>query len=174
MSDTPPPTSSVMEIIYGKVKEEVTETKDVDVFGNVDDQAPNDWTQPEAFLAILVAAMRADNEVVWQEKEYIQALVRRSKTMREYINAPEALTAINLSVEERMKSRPDNYLGEACRAMPRDSHKAMFAHCVDVVFADGVLDDKERDFLDKLLAEMTLTAEDAKKIVDVIYEKSRY
>ena len=169
MSDQPPPV--IEGLFLGKVKE--VEEKKVDVFGGVGDQEPNDWSQQEAFLAILLAAMHADNEVVWQEKEYIQALVRRSKTMRDYINSPEALTAINLAVEERIKTRPD-YLGEACRAMPRDSHKAMFAHCVDIVFADGHMDDKERDFLDRLIAEMSITPDEAKIIVDVIYEKSRY
>ncbi len=169
MTDKPPP---VMEGLFlGKLKE--VEEKEVDVFGGVGDQTPNDWSVQEAFLAILLAAMNADNEVVWQEKEYIQALVRRSKTMKEYINSPEALTAINISVEDRMKSRTD-YLGEAVRAMPRDSHKAMFAHCVDIVFADGHMDDKERDFLDRLLEVMEITPDEAKTIVDVIYEKSRY
>ena len=134
---------------------------------------PNDWSQPEAFLAILIAAMRANHEIKWQEKEYIQALVRRSKTMRDYINSPEALTAINISVEERIKNRAD-YVEEACQAMPRDSHKAMFAHCVDIVLASGTMDENEKIFLDGLLEKMVLSREDAKLITDVIYEKSRY
>ena len=139
----------------------------------LNDMELSDWTQPEAYLAILLAAMRAGNEISWQKKEYIQALVRRSRTMREYINSPEALTAINLAVEERIKTRP-NYLVEAVHAMPRDSHFAMLAHCVDIVLADGAMKNQEHDFLDGLIEEMSITKDQAKNIVEVVYEKSRY
>ena len=165
-------TAGVMGLIFG----EVAATKPaadgkIDPFKDVQAPESNDWSIPEAYMCILIAAVRADNRVEPEEVEYVKALVKRCKTLRGH--SANALAQINLNVSERMRTRPD-FIGEACRAMPRDMHMAVFAHCVDISLADGELDEKEKLFLDGLIDEMSISREDAKHVVEVIFEKNRY
>ena len=163
--------AGTMGLIFGEVASSGGNSKDIDPFKDVQAPESNDWSIPEAYVCILIAAVRADNKVEPEEVDYVKALVKRCKTLRGH--SANALAQINLSVSERMRTRPD-FIGEACRAMPRDMHMAVFAHCVDISLADGELDEKEKQFLDGLIDEMSITREDAKHVVEVIFEKNRY
>ncbi len=148
-----------------------TQDKDIDPFENVHVPRPNDWTIAQAYMCVLLAAVYADKVAVPEEVEYVRSLVRRCRTMRGMHQ--NRLAELDTEVRERMRSRHD-YLGEVCEAMPRDMHLALFTHCVDIVLADGVLEDSEREFLDALIDKMDMTKAQAQKVMEVMFEKNRY
>jgi uncharacterized tellurite resistance protein B-like protein len=53
-------------------------------------------------------------------------------------------------------------------------HLAVFAHCLDIALADGVLVPAEAEFLEKLIGLLTITEEEAKLITKVISLKNRF
>ena len=144
---------------------------EIDPFENLQVPRQNDWTIPQAYMCVLLAAVFADKQAVEPEIEYVRALVRRCRTL--HGAHPNALAQLDSEVRDRMRKRHD-YLGEACAAMPRDMHLALFTHCVDIVLADGTLDNSEREFLDALIEKMSITHADARKVMEVIFEKNRY
>lgn len=142
-----------------------------DAFEGLPVPQKNDWSIELAYLCVLVSAVYADGVAVEAELDYVRALVKRCSTMRGQTQS--SLAQLNLHVMERMRTRHD-YLAEACSALPRDMHLPLFAHCVDIVLADGDLADKERDFLDSLIQKMSISPEQARRVMEVIFEKNRY
>lgn len=131
----------------------------------------SDWSISEAFMCLIVSAAYADHELAEEEKQEIAALVRRSRTMKRHTQAE--LAVINQTVNKRMRER-DNALQEACQALPHDMRISLFAHCVDIVLADGKLLPQEATFLNTITELMGLDAARAKEVMTVIMHKNRY
>ena len=132
---------------------------------------PNDWSIPEAFLCLILSSAFADGRIAEQEQEEIRALSRRSLTLKNLDQ--NELAQVNRVVLKRRADRPD-WLAEACEALPKDMHLAVFAHCLDITLADGVLVPAEAEFLEKLIGLLTITEEEAKLITKVISLKNRF
>ncbi|KCZ86432.1 tellurite resistance TerB family protein [Hyphomonas jannaschiana] len=132
---------------------------------------PNDWSIPEAFLCLILSSAFADGRIAEQEQEEIRALSRRSRTLKNLDQ--NELAQVNRVVLKRRADRPD-WLAEACEALPKDMHLAVFAHCLDITLADGVLVPAEAEFLEKLIGLLTITEEEAKLITKVISLKNRF
>ncbi|MBM58856.1 tellurite resistance TerB family protein [Hyphomonas sp.] len=132
---------------------------------------PNDWSIPEAFLCLILSTAFADGRIAEQEQEEIRALSRRSRTLKNLDQ--NELAQVNRVVLKRRSDRPD-WLAEACEALPKDMHPAVFAHCLDIALADGVLVSAEAEFLEKLIGLLNITEEEAKLITKVISLKNRF
>jgi uncharacterized tellurite resistance protein B-like protein len=134
-------------------------------------QRNTDWSVPEAFLCLLLSAAAVDGNVALEEQGEIYALARRSRALKS-VN-PAQLAAANTSVNQRLKSRPDG-LQEACQSLPADMRLPVFAHCVDIILADGSLLPVEADFLNKIMAFMAIDAADGKRVMEVMLVKNRF
>src|SRR5262245_28955693 len=126
-------------------------------------QRNTDWSVPEAFLCLLLSAASADGNVAAEEQAEIMALARRSRALKS-VN-PSQLAAANASVNQRLKARP-NGLQEACESLPMDMRLPVFAHCVDIILADGALLPIEAEFLNKIMAFLGLDAADGKRVME--------
>jgi hypothetical protein len=51
---------------------------------------------------------------------------------------------------------------------------SVFAHCVDLMLADGEFHDTERDFIDKLYPKLDISVDYARRILEVLLLKGRY
>jgi uncharacterized tellurite resistance protein B-like protein len=131
----------------------------------------SDWSIPEAFMCLLLAAAFCDGELAAEEKVEIAALVGRSRTMKTL--SQQELAKVNATVNERMKVRP-TALEEACNSLPTDMRLSVFAHCVDIVLADGELRQAEADFLNRVTTFLRIEAEKAKQVLMVIMLKNTY
>lgn len=134
-------------------------------------QVTTDWSIPEAFLCLLFSAANADGMVSDEEREEIFALVHRSRSLKGL--TPQQLGEVNAAINQRLATRPDG-LQEACASLPMDMRLSVFAHCVDIILADGKMLQTEADFLNTLVGAMHLQPADAKRVLDVILIKNRY
>jgi len=50
----------------------------------------------------------------------------------------------------------------------------VFAHCVDIILADGSLLPVEADFLNKIMAFMAIDTADGKRVMEVMLVKNRF
>jgi uncharacterized tellurite resistance protein B-like protein len=50
----------------------------------------------------------------------------------------------------------------------------IFAHCVDIILADGALLPVEADFLNKIMAYLKLEPADGKRVMEVLLVKNRF
>ena len=130
-----------------------------------------DWSVPEAFLCLLLSAAAADGNVALEEQAEIYALARRSRALKT-VDANQ-LAAANTTINTRLKSRPEG-LKEACESLPLDMRLPIFAHCVDIILADGALLPIEAEFLNKIMAFLGLDPADGKRVMEVMLVKNRF
>jgi len=134
-------------------------------------QRNTDWSVPEAFLCLILSAAAADGNVALEEQAEIHALARRSRALKTI--APNQLAGANAAVSQRLKTRP-NGLQEACESLPMDMRLPVFAHCVDIILADGALLPIEADFLNKIMAFLGIETADGKRVMEVMLVKNRF
>lgn len=130
-----------------------------------------DWTIPEAFMCLILSAAVADGTFAPEERSEVAALAKRSRVLKSM--NPAELEAANAVVKKRSESRPE-YIREACEALPTDLRLSVFAHCVDIILADGELQQSEADFLNRMIAHMAIAQVDAERIMGVLLVKNRF
>jgi uncharacterized tellurite resistance protein B-like protein len=130
-----------------------------------------DWTIPEAFLCLILAAASADGVVPPEEHMEIKALARRSRVLKS-LDAGE-LARTNHVLALRMKQRP-RALQEACQTLPADMRPSIFAHCADILLADGSLAQAEAEFLNRIMSYLQLDELEARRQVEALLIKNRY
>lgn len=136
-----------------------------------DKEAVQAWSVPEAFLAILFGAVTCDGELAAVEHEELLALAHRSRALKTL--TAKQLSDLNISILERMRSS-DSVLPDACAELPEDMRAPVFAHALDLILADGELNQDEADFLNALILNLRLDREDVERIAAVIELKNRY
>ena len=58
-------------------------------------------------------------------------------------------------------------------ALPENLHRAAFANAVNQVLADGVVEDEEKEFINKLRRALNLAGDDAQMIAKVMMWKNQ-
>lgn len=134
-------------------------------------RAGAEWTIPEAFLAVLYAAVTCDGELAAVEHEELMALAHRSRALKTL--TVKQLADLNVSILARMRTS-DSMLRDACAALPSEMRISVFTHALDLVLADGELNHDEAAFLDELSDNLALARVDIERVADVIVEKNRY
>jgi uncharacterized tellurite resistance protein B-like protein len=129
-----------------------------------------DWTIPQAFLCLLLSAAVADGVLAPEEMAEIQSLSIRSRSLKSL--GPAGLVRANAEVSQRLKDRPRG-LQEACEALPMDLRLPVFAHCVEIVLADGELLQPEVEFLNRITEFMDIAGEDAQFVMKALLIKNR-
>ncbi len=130
------------------------------------------WTIPEAFLGILFAAAGADGNIDQSESDVIMGIARRSRALQSL--SPNDLSAANDVVNERFQNRPDSALKEACETLPADMCLPVFAHCMDIILADGELLKPEAEFLDEIRQLLDIESDNARRVMEVLLLKAQY
>lgn len=130
------------------------------------------WKTEDAFYGILFAAAAADGEIAASETEEVLALAHRTKTLKGLSQFD--LQAIHTRVEENFKRDFTAALNDACNSIPQEVTASLFAHAVDIVFADGKVLTKEAEFLRTLAERLKLDEPTAQKIIDVLQTKNAY
>jgi uncharacterized tellurite resistance protein B-like protein len=130
-----------------------------------------DWPIPDAFLCCILAAAAADNRMTEEERIEVLALSRRSKVLKKL--SPAELAKANENVKQKMSTRPQA-VQEACESLPVDMRLPLFAHCVDIVLADGTWHPAEAELLARLVGFMRLDTAEARRIIETMMVKNKY
>ena len=67
----------------------------------------------------------------------------------------------------------DVLLDSCCKVLPKDLHRTAFANACDIVLADGIVEQDEKLFIDKLRAGLNIDNESAKTIAEVMIVKNK-
>jgi hypothetical protein len=126
-----------------------------------------------AFYAILAGAAVADGRVASEEDEEIVALSHRTKTLSKLDAA--ALTRIRTEIFARL-SKPDraDLVGHAAKSLPAPMRLSAFGHACDIIFADRIVLKSEREFLTRLLADLSLGETEAADMLRMIRAKNAH
>lgn len=125
----------------------------------------------DAIVALLVAAMEASGHVSPEEGARAHHLIWSMRRFRDVSGETMGQRI------ERMKtligeSGAAAIIDRAARTIPARLRPATFAVAADLVLTDGRLERSEREFLDRLGADLRLDEDEARDIVDVMLVKN--
>ena len=126
----------------------------------------------EAFAAITLAAIASDGYLNDAEVQALSLGLSRMKLFQTYSDEARAklldrfLTLIRQDGFSKLFERAKSYL-------PKDLRDTVFAVATDLILADGLVTDEERQFLEQLQRSLELSDEAALEIVRVILIKNK-
>jgi uncharacterized tellurite resistance protein B-like protein len=128
-------------------------------------------TLRESAAAILVAAAASDGSLGAEEESRVNALL---SSMRLYRDVPAE--HMRHLIDHALRLVEHNGVQEllpACAAVvPDEVRAALFALAVELVFVDGRVAEREKEFIDALQAALEIDEETAVKIVEVALIRS--
>ena len=131
------------------------------------------WQIPEAYLALLFLAADADGQFNPEERVEIETTARRAPALRALMQRNE-LGAHEQSALRKIAINKAAALDEACQTLPSDMCLSVFAHCVDLMLADGDFSKVEQDWIEALYPKLDIPESHARRIVEVLLLKGRY
>lgn len=126
----------------------------------------------ESFAGILLAASACDGHISDEEFHQLLTALFRMKLFQR-INEKQFKAVLNKLMGVLKKKGPDQLAEGCCAVLPENLKKAAFANACNIVLADGILENDERDFIDKLKDLLALDDKMAKTICQVMIIKNK-
>ena len=136
------------------------------------DQGPVSLDQREAFAAVCVASVAADGVI---EREEVQRIVTNlvEKQLFRSHSLDDVLSLLNKVANLIQKRGPQPVLEAAAKALSPELRQTAFVMAADLVLADGVVEQKEKEFLEAFQKTLQIDDELALKAVEVMVVKNR-
>jgi tellurite resistance protein len=125
----------------------------------------------DALLTISVCAAGADEEYSPEETDRIVALTLANNMFRneaETVKKRVFHLVNSISAGERQAA-----LDRAVKSLPEEMKETAFAWAIDVITADGILPDENREFIWELAAKLSVGSEIAAEIIKVMAIRNR-
>ena len=135
-------------------------------------ESPRKLSPQESFAGILLAASACDGHISDEEASNLSAAVGRMKLFQR-INEKEFGNVMNKLLGILKKKGPDFLVEGCCESLPKELVNAAFANACNIVLADGVVDQEEKDFIEKLRNNLKVEAGTAKAIAQVMVIKNK-
>jgi len=126
----------------------------------------------EAFAGILLGASACDGHIAEEEVQSLFTNLGRMKMYQRY-SQPQWSQLMNRLLGVLKRKGVDELLSEAVKAVPAELKATVFANAVDIVLADGVVEDDEKEFIDKLQMKLDIGNDEAMNIVQVMVVKNK-
>lgn len=126
----------------------------------------------EAFAGVLLAASACDGHISDEEASNLTTAVGRMRLF-EKVNEKQFGQVMDKLLGILKKKGPEVLLEGCCEALPKELSNAAFANACNIVLADGVVDDDEKEFIEKLKAGLKVESSIAKTIAQVMVIKNK-
>ncbi|HEY3420803.1 MAG TPA: tellurite resistance TerB family protein [Methanomassiliicoccales archaeon] len=140
------------------------------VMGPKEDKAK--LSKEEAFAAVGFAAIAADGVITEEEARGFIVGLSRMKIFANFSDK-DMNAMLNKLVNTIKKNGLDGLVKMANESLPEDMKQTAFAVATDLAFADGDVDQTERDILTKVQQLMGIPEAQAMKIIEVIMIKNK-
>lgn len=128
--------------------------------------------KPEAYAAIAVAAIASDGDISQEEATRTVYDLATLRAFRRY-DLRDLMNTINKVAGLMKKRGPSPVLQAAKAVLSKEELPAAFFVAVDLVCADGIVEDAEKKFLEELTTTLQLDETAALKIVEVVQIKNK-
>ncbi|MFO0940156.1 MAG: tellurite resistance TerB family protein [Pirellulales bacterium] len=129
-------------------------------------------TPQEAFAGILMGASGCDGHIGDEEVQALATALLRMK-LYQRINEKQFGQILN-KVHGILKKKGASFLVEGCAAgLPKELRNAAFTNAVDIVLADGVVEDDEKAFIELLAGKLEIDGTTARTIAEIMVVKNR-
>ena len=129
-------------------------------------------TSQEAIPAILIAISSADGDMADEEVSALVGVMQRMR-MLETVSDEQRDAMFNKLFGLLKKQGAPALMAGGIQACPPNLRDTAFLLATDMVLADGVVEQKEREFLTQLKKALAISDELATKIIDVMKIKNK-
>jgi uncharacterized tellurite resistance protein B-like protein len=129
-------------------------------------------TPQEAYAGILVAVACGDGHLSEQEIGNLANVLPRMK-LYQSCSGDQQIAIVNRMIGLAKKHGLQVLMERSTKACPPALRQTAFANAVDIVLADGIAEESEREVLQTLMRLLNIPGDDAKTIVDVMVIKNR-
>lgn len=142
------------------------------LFDDLGGSGAAEFTKHDAYAGILLAANASDGHVSSEEVQGFFTILLRMKMYRDW--TPEKLQRTIDRLLGLIKKKGVDATVQLCaQALPQPLHRAAFCNAVDLVLADGVVEDEEKQFINNLRQALGLPGDDAQMIAQVMVWKNQ-
>jgi tellurite resistance protein len=126
----------------------------------------------EAFAVIILAATASEGYLSTEQTNCITSMLSRMKLFKSYSN--ELMNRLFDKILGILQGEDFNFLFNAAKeSLSQDLREAAFAVATDLVLAEGIVNDEEKNFLNDLYQALGVSSEIAIQIVQVMLIKNR-
>jgi tellurite resistance protein len=129
-------------------------------------------TKNEAFAGVLLGAVASDGHIGDEEMRGLCTILFRMK-MYENWTDDRINQVFNRMLGMIKRVGFDKVLQQCARALPEELHKTAFANACDLILADGVVEDEEKEFINMVWKTLGISGDDAKTIAQVMVIKNK-
>ncbi|MCA8999047.1 MAG: tellurite resistance TerB family protein [Planctomycetaceae bacterium] len=139
-------------------------------FGSFTDKQP--IGPHEGFAGVLLCASACDGHIADEE---VQSLVVALTRMKMYQNvSPNQFNGMMDRLLGMLKrGGPEKLLNSVAPAVPPELRETAFANSCNIVLADGVVEDEEKEFMNTLMRHMEIEETRARQIIKVMVIKNK-
>ncbi len=129
-------------------------------------------SEQESFLGITLAMAAVDGHIAQAEAQTLLSYVRRMRRFKNFRD-DQLIDMFDKIISLIRRHGVDEVLQKAKRGLSEEMRETAFACAIDVAFADGVIDDKEKQLIDDLQLFLEIPGNTALKIIQVMIIKNR-
>lgn len=126
----------------------------------------------ESFAGILLAASACDGHISEDEFHQLLTALFRMKLFQR-INEKQFNQVMNKLMGFLKKHGPEKLVDGCCETLPEELRNAAFANACNIVLADGVVEDDEKQFISDLTIKLQLDTKTAQTIAQVMVIKNK-
>ncbi len=140
------------------------------LFGGM--EASKKLTEQEAFAGILLGASACDGHIADDEVGSLVTTLIRMKMFRRF-DGKQFNSMLNKLVGVVKKKGVETLIDGCAESIPDALRETAFANAVDIVLADGVVEQDEKDFMELVRTKLRIPKEQALEIVSVMVAKNK-
>jgi len=125
----------------------------------------------EGFAGVLLCSSACDGHIGDEEAQSLGLILRQMK-LYERLTPQQFSSLQDRLLGELRRGGPEKLLEKCHPAVPPELRECAFANSVDIVLADGVVEQEEREFIDQLQSKLEIEDKRAKVIVQVMVYKN--
>lgn len=125
----------------------------------------------EGFAGVMLCASACDGHIGGDEAQAVNQMLG-SKSLYSRLSPQQTGSMMDRLVGHLERKGHEQLLLKSYPAVPPELRECAFANAVDIVLADGVVEQEEREFIDDLQTKLEIDADRAKTIVKVMVYKN--
>jgi tellurite resistance protein len=129
-------------------------------------------TKEEAFVGIILSSVAVDEVINKEELMVVSQTIGRMQAFRRF-HPQQVVNMLNNFLQIIKREGVGNIVNSAKNTLNKEMRETAFALAIDIILADGVVEQKEKEFLESLQEILGLSNELATKIVEVMIIKNK-
>jgi tellurite resistance protein len=126
----------------------------------------------EAYAGILLASSACDGHIADEEVQGLVTILGRTR-LYQHVTPQRFGSMIDRLLGVLKRGGPEQLVQKSVPVVPSELKETVFINACDIVLADGVVENDEKEFINDLMIKLEIPADRAKQIIQVLVYKNQ-